>query len=156
MTEDGGNPTYTSQPAEQQPDTPDEADQLTAVDDPIGERREQAEEREETQAEEVPDEHQAEETREETNEGIPTPTMAEETIERNPGDRPQRNRQAQQCFTYYAPGHPTCYYCGATITHFKQQTPQFFYHQPDLQRYPIPILTQHPWKYNYPTFPMQW
>ena len=117
VAEDVRNPRNTARPAEQQPETPDEDDQLAAVDDPVGERREQAEEREETQAEEWPDEHQAEEreeeqveeapderqadeTREETNKNIPAPAMAEETIEHNPGDLSQRNRQAPQSFTY--------------------------------------------------------
>ena len=61
VEEDGRNPANTVQPAEQQPETPDEEDQLATVDDPIEEQWEQGE----TQAEEASEERQAEETREE-------------------------------------------------------------------------------------------
>ena len=57
VAEDGRNPRNTERPTEQLPQIPDEDDQIAAADDPIGERREQSEERKETQAEEASDEH---------------------------------------------------------------------------------------------------
>ncbi len=44
----------------------------------------------------------------------------EETVVPNVANCPQRNRQVPQWFSYYAPGHATCYRCGAIITQFHQ------------------------------------
>jgi hypothetical protein len=78
----------------------------------------------------------------------------EETVVPNVANRPQRNRQVPQRFTYYAPGHAACYRCGAIITQFHQFQQQPY--QPVPQPYQIPMPNQHPWQYNYPMFPSHW
>jgi hypothetical protein len=78
----------------------------------------------------------------------------DETVVPNVANRPQRNRQVPQRFTYYAHGHAACYHCGAMITQFHQFQQQPY--QPIPHPYQIPKQNQHPWQYNYPMFPSQW
>ena len=104
---------------------------------------------------------------EDTNAPTPIPNVEEEAIENN---RPPRNRHVPQRLTYYAPGNPACFYCGAIITPciqqvpqipypqqvpqfpYPQQVPQFLYPQHEWQPYQIPM----PFPYNYPTSPVVW
>ena len=62
-------------------------------------------------------------------------------------NRAQRNRQAPQRLTYYAPGQAACYQCGAIM--IQSQSPY-------LHPYPTLIPTPYSWYYNYPMFPTQW
>jgi hypothetical protein len=161
---------YTERPAEEIPET--RADQNVEGEGNVGEGQEgdQAVEVEPNQAE--PGDVEA------NNRPNDRVAGTEETIVPNVANRPQRNRQVPQRFTYYAPGHAACYRCGAIITQFHQfqqqpyqpipqpyQIPmpnQHFHqfqqqpYQPIPQPYQIPMPNQHPWQYNYPMFPSHW
>lgn len=92
LTEDGGEDEGNTTNAEQHAESLEEPQleisdgeaQIAVVDDPTVE---------------LPG--QPAEILEETNEDLPEQEMVEETVGQNGGDRPQRNSQAPQRFTYY-------------------------------------------------------